>query len=317
MRITSKRCRGASGARGGRIVTLALFVLGAAGVGVAAGPTKSWTDADLVASYRDLAADGSLEEAVRNPARPSEPPSAAFLEALAWFAARTPDSSGTLTLDDLDEFLGNQVGLYQDYLVAKVEEGVDNDYSRTRTWKVVQKLMLLRDQMIPPAGAGSYRYSAMPKATSAGDPWERAHIVRSKDDFLEKVCRGSRERPVLVKFGNTNCTQCMLFELTGSIQELAENSQFRDSVDVYKVWWGLRPDSTFAGRIRNPELLNELAVAEGVHSSPYFIVYRDGRRYPCGDAFPDAEGSDEHLEACVALAGSEAPMADVCAVEAS
>jgi hypothetical protein len=42
------------------------------------------------------------------------------------------------------------------------------------------------------------------------------------------------------------------------------------------------------------------------------MVYRNGRRSPCGDAFPDA-GRDAALEACVARSSGDAPMAEACA----
>jgi hypothetical protein len=279
--------------------------------------SSSWEDGALVASYGELMASGELEAAIRNPARPGEAPQSAFLEALAWFAAGMPDEAGTLTLAELDGFVDNQVSLYHGYLKARVEEGVENDYPRTRTWKVIQKLALLRDQMMRSPFDGTYDYPSLREATSADDPWERAHTVSSEEDFRAKVCEGSKERPVLVKFGNTNCTQCMLFELTGSIKDFAESEDNRGAIDVYKVWWGLRPDSSFTGRIQDPTRLDELAQAEGVHSSPYFIVYRNGRRYPCGGAFPDAHGSDEELQSCLLAATGDAPLATACEASAS
>lgn len=275
--------------------------------------SKSWTDAELVAGYKDLAGRGELDAAVRNPTRPHEPPQAAFLEALAWFAAQTPASAGTLTLAELDSFIATQVGAYIHLLKAKVEQGADNDYPRTRTWKVIQKLMLLRDEMTRAPQSGQYTYAALPKVSAANDPWEEAHTLTSQEEFVARVCKAPAGRTVLVKFGNTNCTQCMLFELTGSVKAYADAVAQRTPLDVYKVWFGFRPDSSFAGRIRDPKRLDALAKSEGVASSPYFIVYRDGRRYPCGDAFPDAKGGEAHLDACLAKAGSDAPLATVCA----
>lgn len=276
-----------------------------------AAPEKSWTDDDLMAAYSALKAGGQLDAAIRNPARPHEPPQAAFLEALAWFAAGMPNGSGTLTIAELDGFVDGQVALYRDLLTAKMEKGVSNDYSRTRTWKVVQKMMLLRDEMARAPQNGTYAYTALPKATSAIDPWEQTHTLRSPEEFVEKVCKVG-DRPVLVKYGNTNCTQCMLFELTGSVKSYADAAAARRPIAVYKVWFGMQPDSTFAGRIREPKRLNDLAKAEGVSSSPTFIVYRNGRRYPCGDAFPDASGNEAKLDACLAKATGDAPMASAC-----
>jgi len=115
-----------------------------------------------------------------------------------------------------------------------------NDYSRTRTWKVIQKLTLLRDETTRSPHNGHYRYAPLPRPSSEDDPWERAHTLRSPEEFVEKVCRSSSERPVLVK-------------------------------------------------------------------------YRQGRRYPCGDAFPDPAGGETRLDACVAKSAGEAPVASICA----
>jgi hypothetical protein len=296
------------------IASFAFLVLaGSSATVAAAGEEKRWTDAELVSAYADLVARGELRAAIRRPARPSEPPQPAFLEALAWFAALTPEAAGTLSLAELDAFLDGQAALYGELLRAKVADGEENDYARTRTWKVIQKLMLLRDEMTRPAHGGRYPFRALPRASGADDPWDRAHTLRSPEEFAERVCAGSRERAVLVKFGNTNCTQCMLFELTGAVKEYADRAAAREPVEVYKVWFGLRPDDSFAGRIRDPERLDELAKAEGVSSSPTFIAYRDGRRYPCGDAFPDPTGAEPKLDACLAGSAGEAPLASVCA----
>jgi len=295
-----------------------LAVLGAvlcatsAALQAAAPEPERWTDDRLLASYRELSARGELESAIRTPALPGESPEPAFLGALAWFAAGNPDRSGFLTLTQLDEFLKLQVGSYRKLLEARVERGEENDYPRTRTWKLIQKLTLLRNEMSGTARAGRYPYPDTPTTASGDDPWEREHTVRSPEEFADKVCKGSFERPVLVKFGNTNCTQCMLFEIIGSVKAFAENQAHRD-VDVYKVWWGYRPDASFAAKIKDPARLDELVKAEGVRSSPTFVVYRNGRRYPCGSAFPDGTGKDEHLDSCLKQALGDAPLASVCA----
>ncbi|HXE80285.1 MAG TPA: thioredoxin family protein [Vicinamibacterales bacterium] len=278
---------------------------------MAAPEGRSWTDDSLMAAYKELRTSGMLDAAIRNPTRPHEPPQDAFLQALAWFAAGTPNASGVLTLAELDRFIDGQAAFYRDLLTAKMEKGASNDYSRTRTWKVIQKMMLLRDEMMRAPHNGKYAFTALTKATSAIDPWEQAHTLRSPEEFVEKVCKVA-DRPVLVKYGNTNCTQCMLFELTGSIKSYADVAASRGPIDVYKVWFGMQPDGTFAGRIRDPKRLNDLAKAEGVSSSPTFIVYRNGRRYPCGDAFPDASGNEAKLDTCIAKATGDAPVASAC-----
>lgn len=272
----------------------------------AAAEAERFTDDKLVASYRDLKASGSLDAAIRNPSLPGDAPEPAFLAALAWFAAGAPDREGSLTTERLEAFVGGQVQSYRRLLEARVERGEDNDYPRTSTWKVIQKLALLRSRM--PA-EGGYAFPAMPRATAADDPWEAAHTLRTPAELADKICKA--QKPVLVKFGNTNCTQCMLFELIGSVKAFAENAAHPD-VEVYKLWFGHRPDASFTGRIKDPARLDDIAKAEGVRSSPTFVVYRNGRRYPCGGAFPDVAGRDAHLEACLARAAGDGPLSSVC-----
>ena len=312
--------RSPSGRPRGRLslgTLVAVLAVASARLLCAAPEPRRWTDDELVASYRDLEAGGGLETAIRSPAVPKDPPQPIFLDSLAWFAAGTPNHPGSLTVRQLDEFVQGQVQSYAELLKAKVERGEENEYARTRTWKLIQKLTLLRDEMSRPSRDGRYPYPAMPMAPSGDDPWEREHTLRSPEEFGAKVCQASYERPVVVKFGNTNCTQCMLFEMIGSVKEFADNAAHKGAVDVYKVWWGFRPDASFAGRIRDPARLDELVKAEGVRSSPYFIVYRNGRRYPCGDAFPDGSGMDERLESCLRQNFGEAPTASVCAAGGS
>src|SRR5262245_51523138 len=152
-----------------------LILVAVATLGMVQAQEKRWTDADLVAGYAALAAGGGLDRAIRSPSLPKDPPQPAFLSALAWFAAETPARSGTLTLAQLDRFLDGQVGLYRELLQAKVLQGASNDYPRTRTWKVIQKLTLLRDEMA--RHDGRYAYDSLPAASPANDPWETAHTL--------------------------------------------------------------------------------------------------------------------------------------------
>jgi len=274
-----------------------------------------WTDKELVASYHELEAQGELEAAVRAPVLPGSPPQPAFLDALAWFAAGTPASPGTLTSEGLDEFLQSQAQDYARLLRAKVEDNDPNEYARTRTWKVIQPLTLLQDEMSRPDRAGRYAFPAISQTPSGDDPWEQEHTLGSIEEFKDKVCRASYQRPVLVKFGNTNCTQCMLFEMTGSVKEFAEAPAHLGAVDVYKVWWGLQPDASFAGKIRDPKRLDDLASAEGVVSSPTFLIYRNGRLYPCDGVFIDHRGEDQRLDACLQQEFGEAPASATCAAD--
>ena len=276
---------------------------------------RHWTDDQLVASYKDLVASGGLEAAVRSPNPPKDPPQPRFFEALAWYAAGMPGTAGALTTPQLDGQVSTYVHAYLGLIKAKVEGGEANDFARTRTWKVVQKLTLLRDEMERPERAGRFPFPAMKKADGAAgaDAWDRAHTLQSPAEFAGKVCRASHERPVLVKFGNTNCTQCMLFEILGSVRTVAENPAYKGSIDVYKVWWGFPPDAGFAGSIRDPQRLDGVVKAEGVISSPTFMVYRDGRATMCGDAFPDDRGDDERIDACLHRDLAAAPPSAACA----
>ncbi|MBI4242428.1 MAG: hypothetical protein HY613_12000 [Candidatus Rokubacteria bacterium] len=148
--------------------------------------TKRWTENELVASYRDLASGGGLEKAVRTPALPKDPPQAAFLAALAWYAAGTPQKPGDLTIVRLDRKIGESVSAYMRLLAAKVERGEDNDYARTRTWKLIQKYTLLHDEMTGPARNGRYPYAALHQAAAGGgtDAWDREHTLRSPEEFV-------------------------------------------------------------------------------------------------------------------------------------
>lgn len=295
-------------------VLLVTWTAASSGLPAADPAPKRWTEDELVAGFHELESTHNLEGAVRTPVLPKEPPHTNFLDALAWYAAGASGEPGVLTLKQLHQQIELNADAYIRLLKSKVQQGKSNDYARTRTWKLLQKLTLLQEEMSRPSRNGRYSYPAMRKAAGGpgADAWDREHTVRSPEEFAEKVCRASHARPVLVKFGNTNCTQCMLFEIIGSVKELAEDPAHKGTIDVYKVWWGYRPDQSFAGRIRDPERLDALARAEGVRSSPYFIVYRNGRRYPCGDAFPSESHSDEQLEACLRQDFGDAPMAGVC-----
>jgi len=276
---------------------------------------KRWNDDQLVSSYRELVAAGGLAAAVRAPSLPKDPLQPRFLDALAWYAAGAPGTAGELTTKRLDGEITEYVQSYLRLIQGKVERGEDNDYARTRTWKLIQKFTVLRNEMSKPERNGRYPYPVLKKddGSADADSWDRSHTLRSPDEFAEKVCRASHDKPVLVKFGNTNCSECMLFEILGSVRAIAETPEHKGAIDVYKVWWGYQPDSTFTGRIKDPERLNDLVKGEGVSSSPFFMVYRDGRAAPCGDAFPDDHGSDERLESCLRQDLSNAAESKACA----
>src|SRR5262245_49043601 len=96
-------------------------VLAVVAVAHAAAPAEPerYNDDKLVASYRELVASGNLDTAIRNPVLPSDAPEATFLQALAWFAAGAPDQAGSVSLAQVDSFVGGQVQLYRTMLEAK------------------------------------------------------------------------------------------------------------------------------------------------------------------------------------------------------
>ncbi len=144
----------------------------------AAPDSKRWTDDELVASYRDLTASGGLDAAIRSPKLPADPPQTNFLDALAWFAAGSPARAGTLTSAQLDEFLRGQAQAYKQLLGAKVERGEANDYARTRTWKVIQKLTLVADAMLRPAAQRKLRVPGpVARAERGRSVGPRAHLA--------------------------------------------------------------------------------------------------------------------------------------------
>ena len=53
-------------------------------------------------------------------------------------------------------------------------------------------------------------------------------------------------------------------------------------MDVHKVWWN--PNDPSMAEISN------LTINEGVSSSPYFMVYKDGEVVRQGYGFPDEKG---------------------------
>ena len=62
----------------------------------------------------------------------------------------------------------------------------------------------------------------------------------------------------------------------------AVDQRYSGQLHVRKVWWNPR-DPAMAE-------LSALAQAQGVKSSPWFIVYRDGQPIRSGYAFPDETG---------------------------
>ena len=68
---------------------------------------------------RELVSGGGLEAAIRTPALPKDPPQAAFLDALAWYAAGAPGKAGNLSRKQLDDQIKLSVDAYRLLLKAK------------------------------------------------------------------------------------------------------------------------------------------------------------------------------------------------------
>ena len=110
--------------------------------------------------------------------------------------------------------------------------------------------------------------------------WNEAHTIKSAAEFDRKVRQASFEKPVLVKYGLTYCMHCLLLEQFDSVRAVAD--KYGDDLDVHSVWWN--PNDPAMAEISN------LTINEGVNSSPYFMVYKDGEVVRKGDAFPDGQG---------------------------
>lgn len=247
-----------------------------------------WTDAELVRFHGALRDAGRLESgaaslraAIGDPSLPEEERPRAFYDALAWYFAGGEGSDGSLSPGELQSWTDTLAGEYERLL----GQGRQADEDRLRTWKMLQKAVLIRVRRMP--GGRDYRHP--PFRDVRQDPaqmeWSAAHTLRTVAEFEERVCRASQAKPVLVKFGFTGCADCLLLELLGSVKAVAER---HPEIEVYKSWWGNAPAE-----------MNDLKDKEGVRGSPFFILYDEGARYRCGYAFPDETGSDESLEACL------------------
>ena len=157
---------------------------------------------------------------------------------------------------------------------------------RRQTWKHIQKLSLL-EREIQAQGETYYPYDAAKMMQiNHNNAWNAAHTIDSAAEFDAKVRQASYDKPVLVKYGLTYCMHCLLLEQLDSVHAVAD--KYGDDLDVYKVWWN--PNDPAMAEISN------LTTNEGVTSSPYFMVYKDGQVVREGYAFPDEKGNGvEHL----------------------
>jgi hypothetical protein len=256
-----------------------------------------WTDDKIVQLASAVSAAGSagrdsrlIQDAIRNPMFPEEGRPTAFFDALATYFDENRD--GHFTADELDKVADTYAARYTDVLRESLAKGPSQSLSagyRTKTWKMLQKILLLK-KTLKDRAVVEWRYQPFsPQRPS--ETWDQEHTLADGADFKRRVCEASAKAPVVVKFGSTQCADCTLMEFTQGVRLAAEKN--KDKAGLYKFWWGpnLPPEN------------DGLRKAEGVKSSPTFAVYRDGKRYTCGFAFLDESGAG--LDACLSAALKE------------
>ena len=200
-----------------------------------------------------------------------------FFEAVAWYTDKTVVRSGggALTLPELRAAMDQKANEYLS-LVGSPERA----NQRMQTWKNVEKLALLEQEILS-KGDTAYTYDpAKMMQVNYNNEWNTAHTIKSAADFDSKVRQASFEKPVLVKYGLTYCMHCLLLEQLDSVRAVAD--KYGDDLDVHKVWWN--PNDPSMAEI------SDLTINEGVSSSPYFMVYKDGEVVRQGYGFPDEKG---------------------------
>ncbi len=250
-----------------------------------------WTDEAIMDFIGQAQAQGELNaysgkiwQAVLNPNLPQDAHTGArFFEALAWYTDKTVAHSGdgALTLNELRQARNEKAQEYFSLVGA-----ADGAEQRQLVWKNIQKLSLL-EREIQSQGASYYPYdSAKMMQVNHNNAWNAAHTIDSAAEFDAKVRQASYDKPVLVKYGLTYCMHCLLLEQLDSVHAVAD--KYGDGLDVHKVWWN--PNDPAMAEI------SAVATGEGVSSSPYFMVYKDGQVVREGYAFPDENGNGvEHL----------------------
>jgi len=200
-----------------------------------------------------------------------------FFEAVAWYTDKTVVRSGdgALTLGELRAAMDQKANEYLSMVGSP--ERADQ---RMQTWKNVEKLALLEREILS-KGDTAYAYDpAKMMQVNYNNEWNAAHTIKSAAEFDAKVRQASFEKPVLVKYGLTYCMHCLLLEQLDSVRAVAD--KYGDDLDVHKVWWN--PNDPAMAEISG------LTVNEGVSSSPYFMVYKDGEVVRQGYGFPDEKG---------------------------
>jgi len=203
-----------------------------------------------------------------------------FFKALSWYNDTTKGNrDGQFNLTELSSAFQAEV---QKYLT--ITQSRENVEARISAWKMIQKLGLLKNEIEARGERGEgFFYPYTPKAMFEIDhnnPWNAAHTIDNDVEFGRDVIEASYTRPVLVKFGMTYCVHCLLLENLGSVP--AVEKRYRETLDVHKLWWNPKSEDYTE--------LNNIAKREGVKSSPYFILYKDGKKINEGYAFPDGQG---------------------------
>ncbi|MBT3584704.1 MAG: thioredoxin family protein [Halobacteriovoraceae bacterium] len=253
--------------------------------------TDGFEDAELVELYHYLSQNPHTKTQVRaftaallSPYAPENSHTGQkFFQALSWYHDTTSGNrNGKFSLRELEKTMKKEA---QNYL-ARLQDGAADD-DRLATWKMLQKLKLIQKEIIR-SGKSYYPYQKRQLGqVNFNGPWNKLNTIRSTEQFQKRVIEASFNRPVLIKFGLTYCVHCLLMENLGSVPAVAK--KYRDVLDTYKLWWNPK-DQAYSE-------LNQIAADQGVTSSPFFILYRDGRQVNAGYAFPDhnGEGMEEFL----------------------
>lgn len=247
-----------------------------------------WSDDELVNLYHLSGNEhsSSFKDAIKKLKMPDEERPTQFFDAIASYY--DSNHGGKFPLTKLNTVITgvekNYLELLKDSQTGKGPQQELASMMRVKSWKLLQKLQLFKLEMKKQKiSTWNYKKFSLPQNT---EKWNQDHTIASVGDFQKSVCEASKTKPVLVKFGSTQCADCMLMEYTQGIFSMAEAN--KDAVETYKIWWG-------------PNLAQEmdaLRKKEGVKSSPTFAVYRKGLRYDCGYQFPDQLGGG--FENCIA-----------------
>lgn len=249
-----------------------------------------WSDDELVSLYQMLPKTSAFDSknfqtALKKLKLPDEKRPKQFFDAIASYYDN--NRGGNFSIQKLDRVIFQVTEAYKAQLKdSQTGHGPEQELAgiiRVKSWKLLQKLQLFKEEMKEKKlMSWAYKSFTLPAANL---DWDKNHTITSMSDFQKIVCEGSKSKPVMVKFGSTQCADCMLMEYTQAIYSMAEKN--KNQVDVYKIWWG-------------PNLskeIDELRKKEGALSSPFFAIYRNGQRYHCGYQFPNDAG--DGVENCI------------------